>query len=71
MWLVSAPTALALAGAVAGMVALRELTELPAIAATLLGALGGAGAATLLFGRAAERLDASLHRAGGPRRRRR
>lgn len=71
MWLASARTVLAFAGALLGATLLRALTDLPPLAALLLGGLAGSALLTLLLGGAADRLDASLHRMGGPRVRRR
>lgn len=68
MWLTSARTALGLAGALLAAVLASVLTDAPpgVLAAA---ALGGWLVTQVVLGPAADRLDASLHRMGGPRRR--
>lgn len=70
MWFLSVPTAVSLLGAFVGAVLVRALTDLDPLLAVILGGVGGFVIAAALLGPAAERLDRSLHRMGGPRRRR-
>jgi len=71
IWLVSAPTAVSFAGAVAGAVLVRALTDLSSPLAIVIGGIAGWILFSIVLGGAAERLDRSLHRMGGPRFRRR
>jgi hypothetical protein len=63
--LVSVPTAVAFAGAVAGAVLARALTDLSPPLAVLIGGAAGWLVASVVLGAAAERLDKRLHRMGG------
>jgi hypothetical protein len=70
MWLMSVPFALSLVGAVAGAVLLRVLVGIPPGLALLVGGIAGWLVVGIALAPVAERLDRSLHRMGGPRRRR-
>ena len=64
MWLLSARTAVALIGAVGGIVLARELTDLSPLVAVIVGALAGSALAGLVLGGVADRIDRHLHRMG-------
>ena len=65
MWLLSAHSALALIGAMAGIVLAREFTGLPPLVAIIGGGLAGAVLTGLLLSQVADRIERRLHRMGG------
>ena len=67
IWLVSAGTAVSLAGALVGAALVRALTDLSPPLAVLIGGVAGWIVSSVLLGAAAERLDRRLHRMGGGR----
>jgi hypothetical protein len=70
VWLLSPSTALPLLAALVGAALVAGLTGLPPIVAVLVGGAGAWILAVVALAPVADRMDAALHRMGGPRRRR-